>query len=244
MATVSFIDSLATSFNLLPPGLCRIVTAFARLTSDFISGGIMLIRSASDIVSSEITEPSLYRARRHFIQAAGLASIASAFGLAADALSAEAVQNQKIQGIRRSALSTNEPATSFERITQYGNFYEFGPDKESPAKNAHTLRTRPWTLTIEGEVKRTQTFAIEDILKWAPLEERIYRLRCVEGWSMVIPWLGFPLSELIKRAEITGNAKFVEFWSLADPEQMPYVRTPLLEWPYREALRLDEAMHP
>jgi sulfoxide reductase catalytic subunit YedY len=111
-------------------------------------------------------------------------------------------------------------------------------------KYAHRLRTRPWTVQVEGEVKRPQTFGIDDILKWAPLEERVYRLRCVEGWSMVVPWIGFPFQELIKRAEVTGNARFVEFWTLADPEQMPYVRTPFLEWPYVEALRLDEAAHP
>ncbi|HRE16114.1 MAG TPA: protein-methionine-sulfoxide reductase catalytic subunit MsrP, partial [Rhodocyclaceae bacterium] len=124
------------------------------------------------------------------------------------------------------------------------NFYEFGPDKDSPGKNAHRLKTSPWSISIEGEVKKPKTFAIEDILKMAPLEERIYRLRCVEGWSAVIPWVGFSLAELIKRAEPTGNAKYIEFWSLADPEQMPYVRLPLLDWPYVEALRMDEAMHP
>jgi sulfoxide reductase catalytic subunit YedY len=106
------------------------------------------------------------------------------------------------------------------------------------------LRTRPWTVTVDGEVKTAKTFAIEDILNWAPLEERIYRMRCVEGWSAVIPWAGFSFNELLKRVEPTGNAKFVEFWSLADPEQMPYVRAPFLDWPYIEAIRLDEARHP
>jgi sulfoxide reductase catalytic subunit YedY len=204
----------------------------------------MLIRHPPEIAASEITDPALYAARRAFIKAAGLAAIAGTLGVSSPAAWAQTARGQKIEGIRKSALSTDEKATSFESITTYGNFYEFGPDKDSPGKNAHRLRTRPWTISIEGEVKRPQTFAIDDILKWAPLEERIYRLRCVEGWSMVVPWVGFPLSELIKRADITGNAKFIEFQTLADPEQMPYVRTPLLDWPYLEALRLDEAMHP
>ena len=141
------------------------------------------------------------------------------------------------------SLSDDKP-TAFKSVTTYGNFYEFGPDKDSPAKHAHRLRTRPWTVTVDGEVKTAKTFAIEDILNWAPLEERIYRMRCVEGWSAVIPWAGFSFNELLKRVEPTGNAKFVEFWSLADPEQMPYVRAPFLDWPYIEAIRLDEARHP
>lgn len=210
----------------------------------------MLIRlpHSSDITASEMTDQALYAARREFVKAAGLTALSGALGIAsianASAAIAQTAHGQKLEGVRKSVLSADESATPFESITSYGNFYEFGPDKDSPEKNAHRLRTRPWTVSIEGEVKRPQTFAIDDILKWAPLEERIYRLRCVEGWSMVVPWVGFPLSELIKRAGITGNAKFVEFQTLADPEQMPYVRTPLLEWPYLEALRLDEAMHP
>ncbi len=129
-------------------------------------------------------------------------------------------------------------------MTQYNNFYEFGTAKEDPAKNAGSLKTRPWTVTVEGEVHKPKIFDIEELLKMAPLEERIYRLRCVEAWSMVIPWVGFSLAELIKRVEPTGNAKFVEFISLQDPEQMPGQKSSVLEWPYREGLRLDEAMHP
>jgi len=204
----------------------------------------MLIRRPSDIVPSEITPPALFASRREFIKAASLGTIAGALGIGGSSALAEAARGQKLDGIRKSAFSTDEKQTPYASIASYGNFYEFGPDKDSPAKNAHRLQTRPWTLRIEGEVKRPQTFAIDDILKWAPLEERIYRMRCVEGWSMVVPWIGFPLGELIKRAEMTGNAKFVEFTSLADPEQMLHVRTPLLDWPYIEALRLDEAMHP
>ena len=129
-------------------------------------------------------------------------------------------------------------------MTEYNNFYEFGTSKEDPAKNAGSLKTRPWTVTVEGEVNKPKVFDIEELLKMAPLEERIYRLRCVEAWSMVIPWIGFPLAELIKQVEPTGNAKFVEFISLHDPEQMPGQKSAVLEWPYREGLRMDEAMHP
>ncbi len=150
----------------------------------------------------------------------------------------------RLEGVRPGPYSLDEKPTPMESVTAYGNFYEFGPDKDSPARHAHRLRTRPWTITVDGAVKTPLTFGIEDILKWAPLEERVYRLRCVEGWSAVIPWVGFPFSELVKRANVTGNAKFVEFRSLADPEQMPFVRAPFLDWPYLEALRLDEAMHP
>jgi sulfoxide reductase catalytic subunit YedY len=158
---------------------------------------------------------------------------------------AAAAERIRFEAITQSPFSaSDEKITPYASVTEYGNFYEFGPDKDSPARNAHRLRTRPWTVSIEGEVKAQKTFAIDDILKWAPLEERIYRMRCVEGWSAVIPWVGIPLAELIKRSDVTGNAKFVEFWSLADPEQMPYVRVPFLDWPYIEALRLDEAMHP
>ena len=124
------------------------------------------------------------------------------------------------------------------------NFYEFGTDKEDPAKNASSLRTRPWTVTVEGEVKKPKTFGIEELLKLAPIEERIYHFRCVEAWSMVVPWLGYPLAELLKQVEPTGNAKYVEFISLHDPEQMPGQKSSVLEWPYREGLRLDEALHP
>jgi sulfoxide reductase catalytic subunit YedY len=137
-----------------------------------------------------------------------------------------------------------EKQTSRKDATSYNNFYEFGTDKSDPAENAHTLRTRPWTVQIEGEVKKPMTLDIDSLLKLAPLEERIYRLRCVEGWSMVIPWIGYSFSELIKKVEPTGNAKFVEFITLADHQQMPGVRSRVLDWPYVEGLRIDEANHP
>jgi sulfoxide reductase catalytic subunit YedY len=196
------------------------------------------------ILPSEITDPDIYAGRRRFLQAAGLGLAAAGLGIGSpDAAGAEP-RGPKLAGVRPNAMPIDDKPTSYESITSYGNFYEFGPDKDSPARNAHRLRTRPWTVSVEGAVKTPRTFGIDDILKWAPLEERIYRLRCVEGWSAVVPWVGFPFSELLKRVEITGNAKYVEFVTLADPEQMPYVRVPLLDWPYVEGLRLDEAMHP
>ena len=204
----------------------------------------MLILHRPEILPSEITPSDIYVARRKFLRdvtfglgAAGLGLIGNSHAATAERIRFEAITPGPFS-------ASDEKITPYTSVTEYGNFYEFGPDKDSPARNAHRLRTRPWTVSIEGEVKTPKTFAIEDILKWAPLEERIYRMRCVEGWSAVIPWVGIPLAELIKRSDVTGNAKFVEFWSLADPEQMPYVRVPFLDWPYIEALRLDEAMHP
>lgn len=202
----------------------------------------MLIRQPTDIRPSEITEPALYASRRSFVQGMLTMAAASSLGLQHSFAHADTAPFGKLLASPLS-LSDDKP-TAFKSVTTYGNFYEFGPDKDSPAKHAHRLRTRPWTVTVDGEVKTAKTFAIEDILNWAPLEERIYRMRCVEGWSAVIPWAGFSFNELLKRIEPTGNAKFVEFWSLADPEQMPYVRAPFLDWPYIEAIRLDEARHP
>jgi sulfoxide reductase catalytic subunit YedY len=137
-----------------------------------------------------------------------------------------------------------EKITAYEDASTYNNYYEFGTDKSDPAKNAHTLKTQPWTVEIEGLVKKPGRWALEDLLKVSAMEERIYRMRCVEGWSMVIPWVGYSLSDLIRRVEPLGNAKFVEFVTLADPKVMPYVRSPILDWPYVEGLRMDEAMHP
>lgn len=204
----------------------------------------MLIRRPADTRASEITDPSIYASRRDFIRTLVLGAGTAGLGLSHGAELGER-SGQALGNLISSPFSLrDDKPTPFKSMTSYGNFYEFGPDKESPAKHAHRLRTRPWTLTVDGEVKTAKTFAIEDILNWAPLEERIYRMRCVEGWSAVVPWVGIPFSELLKRVEVTGNAKFVEFWSLADPEQMPYVRIPFLDWPYMEAIRLDEARHP
>jgi sulfoxide reductase catalytic subunit YedY len=146
--------------------------------------------------------------------------------------------------VHKGPYGTTESLTPYKDVTTYNNFYEFGTDKADPAHNASSLKTRPWSVAVEGEVLKPRSFAIDELLKLAPLEERVYRLRCVEGWSMVIPWVGYPLAELIKRVQPKGNAKFVEFTSAADPATMPGVRRPVLDWPYAEGLRLDEAMHP
>ena len=206
----------------------------------------MLIRNAPDIKSSEITDKSLYLSRRKFLLA-GSASLASlAAGAAPAWLSGvdEAYAGTKLPGVQKSRLSTGEPLNSFKDITTYNNFYEFGTDKDDPAQYAKTLVTRPWTVAVEGEVKRPKIYGIDELMKLSPLEERIYRLRCVEAWSMVIPWVGFPLSALIKRVEPTSKAKYVEFLTLHDPKQMPGQRRGVLEWPYVEGLRMDEAAHP
>ena len=150
----------------------------------------------------------------------------------------------KLGPLSKSAFSTSEEQTPFDDVTSYNNFYEFGTGKGDPERNAGSLKTRPWTVMVDGEVKKARTFGIEELLKLAPLEERIYRLRCVEAWSMVVPWVGYPLSALIRKMEPTGNAKYVEFTTLHDPKQMPGQRSPVLDWPYVEGLRMDEAMHP
>jgi sulfoxide reductase catalytic subunit YedY len=202
----------------------------------------MLIRTRPDILPSEITPPQLYARRREFLQAG--AALAAAAGLGVLGASGPARAAAKLAGVRKSALSTTDEQTPYKDITTYNNYYEFGTDKDEPADNAHTLKTRPWTVAVEGEIRKPRTFDIEELLKLAPLEERVYRMRCVEGWSMVIPWVGYSMSELIKRVEPTGNAKFVEFITLNDAQQMPGVKLPILQWPYTEALRMDEAMHP
>jgi sulfoxide reductase catalytic subunit YedY len=153
-------------------------------------------------------------------------------------------ERQKIAEFNKTAYGQDEKLTSYEDVTTYNNFYEFGTDKGDPVVHAKLFKPRPWTVSIEGEVKKPKQISIEDIFKIAPLEERIYRMRCVEGWSMVIPWVGLPLANLIKYAEPTANAKYVEFVSLADPRQMAGVRIPVLDWPYTEGLRMDEATHP
>jgi methionine sulfoxide reductase catalytic subunit len=200
---------------------------------------MVLIRTPSAIQASEITSESVYRERRRFMQAGLALSGAALLGMPAAEARAAA-----FKGLVRSAYSTDEPLTDYQDVTTYNNFYEFGTGKEDPAKHAHTLKTSPWSVTVEGECARPGTYTLEDILKPHAFEERVYRMRCVEGWSMVIPWVGFPLADLIKRLDPTGNAKYVEFITLEDREQMPGVRWPILRWPYTEGLRMDEAMHP
>ena len=204
----------------------------------------MLIRRAPDIKSSEITDPKLYLNRRAFM--AGAAALALAPRAAAAATSPA---GPPLKATRNAAFSVEEPATKVESVTTYNNFYEFGTDKEDPARLAHTLKPRPWAVQVEGHVAKPKRYDIDELLKLAPLEERVYRLRCVEGWSMVIPWIGIPLAALIKRVEPTSQAKFVEFFTLLDPEQFPEQKRGLLsfgslDWPYVEGLRMDEALHP
>jgi methionine sulfoxide reductase catalytic subunit len=210
------------------------------------------------IPSGEITPESVFLRRRELIKNAALAAgTAVAFGSGLlwlvgnrpppdapeeEPLVAQSAPDVPLTGAR--SYDVDEPQTPFQAVSTYNNYYEFGLDKDEPARNAHTLATRPWTITVEGEVARPQVIDIDTLLQWFPLEERVYRMRCVEAWSMVIPWLGFPLGQLIERLEPTSNARFVEMTTLLKPEQMPGQRMRVLDWPYVEGLRMDEAMHP
>jgi sulfoxide reductase catalytic subunit YedY len=202
----------------------------------------MLIKKSADIRSSEITPRSLYLNRRKFLQAA--ASAAAASGIAQFAFPTNACAANKFDGIKKGSFSTSEAITPFKDVSNYNNYYEFSTDKYQPAGLAKNFRTRPWKVKIDGQVDKKQELDLDDILKFAPAEERIYRHRCVEGWSIVVPWVGFSLSELIKRANPLAKAKFVQFTTVYDPDQMPGQRGRVLEWPYVEGLRMDEAMHP
>ena len=201
--------------------------------------------------SSEITTERLYRERRDLIKlmASGAAGAAMASWASREAMAQELARPGKNPALpgRKSPVAgavTMDKLTDYKDASGYNNFYEFGTDKADPAKNAGSLVTSPWTVEVEGLVKKPAKYAIEDLLKLSAQEERIYRLRCVEGWSMVIPWVGYSVAELIKKVEPLGSAKFVEFITLADPKTMPFVGSRVLEWPYTEALRMDEAMHP
>jgi len=193
---------------------------------------------------SEITAERYFHMRRELLASAlGLAA-ASALPAAAGSAPAAAAPAATLKFVRNPRFIAMGKPNTFEEISGYNNFYEFGLDKSDPAANAGSLRTRPWSLTIAGEAAVTGTFNLEDILKNQPLEERIYRHRCVEAWSMVIPWVGFPLADLLRRFQPTSRAKYVEFTTLLDPKQMPGQKRDYLQWPYVEALRIDEAMHP
>lgn len=208
-------------------------------------------RNPSNIKPSEITPQEIFEDRRHFIKTAGLGLVAGALAathmgraMAAEKIVGKPTVTSKRLTFKKTTYGNDEKLTKYEDVTTYNNYYEFGTDKSDPAVHATLFKSRPWTISIEGEVKKAKTISIEDLLKLAPLEERIYRMRCVEGWSMVIPWVGLPLASLIKWAEPTGNAKFVEFISANDSLTMPGVRVPILDWPYVEGLRMDEAAHP
>ena len=200
--------------------------------------------------ASEITPPEVAASRRDWLRAALLGG---AVGLGPwaqrEAFAQGTARPGKLPALpaRASTVAggvTMDRPTAYADAASYNNFYEFGTDKADPARNAQKFQTRPWTVTVEGEVRKPGVFDLDALLKLAPMEERVYRMRCVEGWSMVIPWVGWSLAELIRKVEPTGNAKFVQFISLADPKQMPFVGSRVLEWPYVEGLRLDEAMHP
>lgn len=230
----------------------------------------MLIKRPSDIRPSEITPESVYRNRREFMQDAMRLGLTAGVGLGApgllsaadgDGLRATAPRNMarsapaewwedKFESIdpaeRGGPFSTSEDLTPYDDVVTYNNFYEFGTNKEDPHQRSGNFQVDPWSVEIAGECNRPGTYALEDIVNPHTLEERIYRLRCVERWSMVIPWVGFPLADLIRRFEPTSKAKYVAFETLVDPEQMPAQRSrfSIIDWPYREGLRMDEAMNP
>ena len=214
----------------------------------------MLIKTPRDgfthPVPSDITPRAVYEGRRDLMKllAGGVAG-ASLAGWAGREAMAQTTRPNKLAALpgAKSAVAgavVMDKITDYKDASSYNNFYEFGTDKGDPVKNAHTLKTTPWTVEIEGLVKKPGKYTLEDLLKLSAQEERIYRLRCVEGWSMVVPWVGYSLAELIKRVEPLGSAKYVEFLTLADPKTMPFVGSAVLDWPYAEGLRMDEAMHP
>lgn len=193
------------------------------------------------ILPSDITPKEVFEKRRQLIKLAA----AGAFGLSNAAIFNRTAfaQNTQLSSKPNPKYFLTDKLTSYKDVTSYNNFYEFGTDKSDPARNAHTLKTRPWTISVEGLINKPKTWDLDSLLKLAPMEERVYRFRCVEGWSMVIPWLGYSLSNLIKASEPQSSAKYIEFISLADPKQMPGVNNRVLNWPYTEGLRLDEAMN-
>jgi sulfoxide reductase catalytic subunit YedY len=204
----------------------------------------MLIKKPADIPSSEITPQSAYMDRRKFMSGASLLTVALATGACEMVRPSQSVQaNTKLNTVK-SPLSTDEKLTPLKDITNYNNFYEFSTDKYGPADLARNFKTRPWTVKVGGSVKPAKTYDIDSLMKLAPLEDRIYRHRCVEGWSMVIPWVGYSLSEFIKQVQPASTSKYVMFTTLMDQSQFPGQRSGVLQWPYTEGLRMDEAMHP
>jgi len=206
----------------------------------------MLIRKAPDVRSSEITPKNVYLRRREFLQASAAALVAAGYGSLAGP--ADAQVRTKLKGpIKKSPLSTlgpNDKINLYQHVTTYNNFYEFGTGKDEPAVNARNFKTTPWTLEVEGEVAKPAKYQLEDFIKPFALEERIYRMRCVEAWSMVIPWVGIPLKDVVDKVQPTGKAQYIEFVTLYDVGRMPMQRSTVLDWPYIEGLRLDEAKHP
>jgi sulfoxide reductase catalytic subunit YedY len=208
------------------------------------------------IPEASVTPEALFLNRREVLRLGAVATLGAALAGCPEADEAGAVagvagstgtpEAEALEGIRPAepAYRLDAPTTDYHDATHYNNFYEFGSGKSDPSENAHTLRTQPWSVTVDGEVAKPGRVPLEDVLRIAPLEERIYRFRCVEAWSMVVPWVGFPLAKLLARFEPTAQARYVAFETLVDPERMPGQRRRVIDWPYREGLRLDEAMHP
>jgi methionine sulfoxide reductase catalytic subunit len=207
----------------------------------------MLVKKSPDLAYSEVTPKHVYLNRRNFLRAAGLLGAATVVGSGIKELvspTQHASAGTKLNVTVKSPFSTTEKQNTYDDVTHYNNFYEFGVDKTAPAKNAQGFKTYPWTVSIEGEVKKPRKISIDEILKLAPLEERVYRHRCVEAWSIVVPWIGYSFNELIKQVEPTPKAKYVAFESFFDPRQMPEAKYAGIDFPYVEGLRLDEAMNP
>lgn len=204
---------------------------------------LIRIRRSHHIAENEVTPEALYGRRKLFLNRRSFLAAGGTALLAAMLPRGGQGAASPFAAAAKSRWSTDEDLTDYDAITGYNNFYEFGLDKEDPARHAESLRTRPWTLRVEGAVARPRTFDMDDLIRRLPLEERIYRLRCVEAWSMVVPWIGFPLGALLREVEPLGSARYVAFETLHDPRQMPGQRRAVLDWPYREGLRLDEALH-
>jgi len=207
----------------------------------------MVIRKKSELTYAEVTPKSVYLNRRKFLRNAGIAAATAVAGRGLWELAAptkHASAGTKLANVGKSPFSTTEKQNSYDDVTHYNNFYEFGLDKSDPSRNAHTLQTSPWSVSIEGEVKKPRKISMEEILSFAPLEERIYRHRCVEAWSIVVPWVGYSFRELIKQVEPTPKANYVAFESFFDPKQMPEAKYGGIDFPYVEGLRMDEAMNP
>lgn len=205
---------------------------------------LIRIRRSSDAHEHDVTPEGLYLNRRAFMTAGAAFAAAAAVPAVAASAPPPAPPLAPLGPLAKSRFSTAEAKTPYDTITHYNNFYEFGLGKEDPSRHAHSLRPRPWSLVVDGEVLKPRTFDVDALLHMMPLEERIYRLRCVEGWSIVVPWAGFPLKALLDRVEPTAKGKYLAFETLYDPRQMPGQRSSVLKWPYREGLRLDEAVHP
>jgi sulfoxide reductase catalytic subunit YedY len=205
---------------------------------------LIRVRNGMDVRPSEITPHGVYLNRRRFLAGTAVGTVAAVTGIGTAAAGEGTPRAPRLDGVVKGPYAVDEPRTPLEAITRYNNFYEFGTDKEDPARYAGGMKVRPWSLAIDGLCAKPGTYDVDQLIKANRLEERVYRLRCVEAWSMVIPWVGIPLADVLKRAEPLGSAKFIAMQTLLDPAQMPGQQRRILDWPYVEGLRLDEAMHP